>query len=282
MARRRTARQRKRFEATSISTLLPGTLNKKKGTARNRGQRQAPRKRSKPNLWSKVSARWGFSHYVAMLLAIAGLLALFLLFTDPRFTIEQPAVAGNQYLDPAEVIRKSGLDQSNIFLIHADEIARRLSLIPQVKEAHLRLGLPNRAMISIVEREPILNYVREGETFWVDEEGHVFPANEFRLDLPVLLDDDDSASLDGSHLPPALTQAIAFLHVSLPEMNEFRYRNDYGLYFITPEGWRVMLGDSEGMEQKLSLWQSVRQQLLQDDRPIQSVDLRFGKVYVTR
>ncbi|HFQ95648.1 MAG TPA: FtsQ-type POTRA domain-containing protein [Anaerolineae bacterium] len=279
--KRRTARnrKRKRFEAPSISALLPGTLQKEKAGRQRR--RPALRKRKKPGVWEKVTARWGFSHYVAGLLAIVGLIGLFLLLTDPRFTIETPTVTGNQYLDAAEIIHRSEVDQTNIFLVQSDDIARRLSLIPQVKETQVHLGLPNRVVIAITERQPVLNYVRKGETLWVDDEGRLFPANEFRTDLPVLLDDDDFASPDGQHMDSALVQAILFLHASMPEITEFNYRSDYGLYFNSPEKWRVYLGDAQNMEAKLRKWQHIRPQLLQEGRPVKNVDLRFDNVYVT-
>ncbi len=280
MARRRSARKRKRFEAPSISALLPGTLEK--GKPRKPRGRGASRKRQRAPALSVVFARWGISHYIAALLAIAALASLFILLSDDRFIVETPTVSGNQLLDAGEIIRRAGLEQTNIFLVRTDEVARRLSLIPQVKEARVRLGLPNRAEILITERQPALNYVREGATYWVDEEGRIFPASEFRIDLPVLLDDDSSASVDEQHLVPGLSQAIIFLHASMPELNEFNYRRDFGLYFLSPEGWRVYLGDGQHMEKKLRKWRTIRQQLLQDGGSVKVVDLRFEKVYVKR
>ncbi|HHB91393.1 MAG TPA: FtsQ-type POTRA domain-containing protein [Anaerolineae bacterium] len=278
---RRTVRHRKskRFQAPSISALLPGTLSQARSGKKR--PRSNARKRKKPDVWSKIVARWGFSHYVALLLALMGLVGLFLLFTDTRFTIETPTVLGNSYVDTAEVIRYADVERANIFLVHDDEIVRRLSLLPQVKEARVRLGLPNRLVIEVSERQPSLNYVRTGETFWVDEEGHLFPANEFRVDLPVLLDDDGTASPDGKHIDAALSQAVLFLAATMPEIAEFYYRSDYGLYFISPEKWRVYLGDAENMEGKLRKWEQIRRQLLQERRAVEIVDLRFDNVYVT-
>jgi len=279
--KRRTARnrKRKRFNAPSISALLPGTLNK--GRSRRKRGHTTQRKRQSSAVWAKLVARWEFSHYVAALLAVIGVAALLLLLTEPRFTVETPVVTGNQYLDASQIIRQAGLDQANIFLVRGDDIARRLSLIPQVKDVRVRLGLPNRLTIAITERQPVLNYVREGETLWVDEQGYIFPAGEFRVDLPVLLDDDGSASPDGRHMDPVLSQAILLLHANMPETTEFNYRSDYGLYFLTPENWRVYLGDAQNMEAKLRKWQNIRPQLLQEGRSVENVDLRFENVYVT-
>ncbi len=231
-------------------------------------------------LVGRVVAHWHFSHYFALLLAILSGVAFFLLLSDTRFSIAHAQVIGNQYLSSDAILRRAGVEHANIFSLDIQDVAARVSLIPQVKEAHVRLGLPNRAVIVVTERTPVLNYVREGQMLWVDEEGHVFPAGDFRTDLPVLLDDDGSASPDGQHLNPALLQAMAWLSAAMPNLTEFNYRSEYGLYFISPEGWKVFLGDAEHMDEKLRRWETIHQELLQQGRQVQSVDLRFQQVFV--
>ncbi len=273
-------RKRKRFQASSISALLPGTLDKGRKRGQSQQTKRQPRRKRRSKFLARITARWEFSHYFAALLATIGLLGVFLLFTDPRFAVETPIVSGNQYTDTNEIISMAAVDHANIFTVNPDQITARLSLIPQIQEAHVRLGLPNRVSIDVMERAPMVLYVREGEAFWVDMEGKIFPAAELTADLPVLLDDDNSASMDGKRLDPSLIQAITTLNASMPELTEFRYRRDYGLYFLSPEGWRVFLGDADHMTEKLLNWQSIRQQLIQQGRQIEIVDLRFNNVYV--
>ena len=282
---RRSSRSRKRtrrFEAPSISMLLPGTLRRGKRASGQGRPRPKPRRqrRASDGVLARVVARWRFSHYFALLLAVLAGVAFFLLLSDARFSIAQAQVTGNHYLPSDEILRRAGVTHANIFTLDAEEAAARVSLIPQVKEAHVRLGLPNRAVIVVIERTPVLNYVREGQMLWVDEEGHVFPAGDFRTDLPVLLDDDGSASEGGQHMNPALLRAMTWLSTVMPNLTEFNYRREYGLYFVSPEGWKVLLGDAEHMDEKLRRWETVHQQLLQQGRQVQSVDLRFQQVFV--
>jgi len=63
-------------------------------------------------------------------------------------------------------------------------------------------------------------------------------------------------------------------------MNEFHYRDIYGLSFISPEGWRVYLGDGENMQNKLAMWQTLRQQILQENRTVKVIDLRYDRAYI--
>ena len=280
---RRSSRARKRtrrFEAPSISVLLPGTLRRGKRASGQRPSRPKSRRHHRTSVLARMVAHWRFSHYFALLLAVLAGVAFFLLLSDARFSIAQAQVTGNHYLPSDEILRRAGVTHANIFTLDADEAAARVSLLPQVKEAHVRLGLPNRAVIVVTERTPVLNYVREGQLLWVDEEGHVFPAGDYRIDLPVLLDDDGSASEDGQHVNPALLRAMTWLSSAMPDLTEFNYRREFGLYFVSPEGWKVFLGDAEHMEEKLRRWETVHQQLLQQGRQVQSVDLRFQQVFV--
>ncbi len=285
MARRRSTRKRKRFGTPSIPVLLPGTRRQSaqaSSSARARTASGSARtgKRSGHPWLRKLTARWVFSHYMAGLLAVIGITGLFFLFTDPHFTIVAPQVEGLQSLDTAQVLRTARLDQANVFTLDVDQVAARLQLLPRVKRARVRLGLPNRALILITERDPVLLYVREGELWGVDEEGHLFSlGDDIRTDLPALLDDDASAS-DGHTMDVRLVQAVVQLHQKAPDLKEFRYRRKYGLYFLSPEGWRVYLGDARQMEAKLARWEAMHQQLLQQKRPVQEVDLRSKHIYV--
>ncbi len=285
MARRRSTRKRKRFEAPSIPVLWPGTRRQSaraSSSARGRGTAGSAQKgkRSGHGWLRKLTARWGFSHYMAGLFAVMGIIGLFILFTNPHFAIVAPQVEGLQTLDAAQVLRTAHLDRANIFTLDVDQVAARVQLLPRVKRARVRLGLPNRAVIFIIERDPVLLYVREGELWGVDEEGHLFPlGDDIRTDLPALLDDDASAS-DGHTMDARLVQAVVQLHQKAPDLKEFRYRREYGLYFLSPEGWRVYLGDAQQMEAKLARWETIHRQLLRQKRPVQDVDLRSRHIYV--
>lgn len=281
MAKKETRRNQKhkRFNTTSIPALAPKTL--KKGRKRQAARRKPARKRQSA-IAARLHARaWGMSHYFAMLLALGGLSALIFLFTSSSFQITNPVVQDNRYVDASQILSNATIDHTNIFTIDPDQIALQLTtLLPPVKEAHLKLMLPNQAVLSIIEREPVITYARKNQSYWVDAEGRVFAAGETRPDLPVLIDEDGSASPDGYYLDAGISQMMQQIAATIPGMNEFHYRNAYGLFFISPEGWRVYLGDSANVQTKLTLWQTIRQQLLQEKRQVKVVDLRYDRVYI--
>jgi len=281
MARKGTQRnqKRKRFSAASIPALAPKTLEKGR---KKRSARRKPARRRQSAISARLHARaWGASHYFAMLLALGSVIALIFLFTSSNFKITNPVVKDNRYIDTAKILSQANIEHANIFTIDPNRIALQLTtLLPPVKQAHLALNLPNQAVLYIIEREPVITYARGNQTYWVDAEGRIFAAGETRSDLPVLIDEDSSASPDGNHLDVGISHIMQQIATTIPGMNEFHYRNAYGLFFISPEGWRVYIGDSGNMQTKLTMWQTIRQQLLQEKRQVKVVDLRYDRVYI--
>ena len=279
MARKRT-RKEKRFEATSLPVLSPKTL--KQGKKKQRVARKTARKKPrKTSFLSKRIRAWRFSHYIALLLMLGGLAALGYLFTDVNFQVAIPHVSGNNYLDAELIQQQADVAGENIFLINPAHIAAKLTtFIPQVEEAKIRLGLPNQVVILIQERQPVLVYSRGDNIQWASNDGHLFPMTQPRDDLPLLVDEDGSATTDGAMLNPGIWDAIQEISANIPEIKEYHYREVYGLFFISPEGWRVYLGDGENMQKKLATWQIIRQQILQENRPVKKVDLRYDRVYI--
>ncbi len=272
-------RKKKRFNAASIPVLAPKTL--KKGRRKHNSARRVTRRRQSAS-FPKLRARsWGLSHYFAFLLLLGSIVALAFLFTDNRFDIAAVEIRDNDYIDAGQIQRQASLAGANIFTIDPRHVTMRLATVmPQIKETHVSLGLPNRAVIHVAARKPVLIYGHGNQTQWVDEEGRIFPAAEAQSDLPLLIDEDGSASIDGIHLEPAIWQAIQQITATIPGMNEFHHRDIYGLFFISPEGWRVYLGDGEKMQNKLAMWQTLRQQLLQENRAVKVVDLRYDRAYI--
>ncbi len=278
MARKGT-RKRKKFDATSIPVLSPGTMAK--GKRKRHSGRKTTRRRKQNSILGKRLSAWRFSHYFALLLIVGGVAALGYLLTDASFRAAPPSISGNNYLSTEQILQQAHLEGQNIYTIDPAAISRRLiTFVPQIREAKVRLGLPDRVTIQIEERQPVLLYSHDNQMFWADAQGYLFPIQESLIDLPILVDEDGMASPDGKHLDPAIWTAIQEISVTIPEMREFHYRDVYGLFFISPEGWRVYLGDSQNLQTKLAMWQTVRQQLMQENRSIKSVDLRYDRVYI--
>ncbi len=278
-------RRKKKFNATSIPALAPRTLAKGRSrNKRNHNKRSTPRRQEYALLakLAKLGAKaWDVSHYAAMLLIALSLAGLGMLFTNPQFSLAATSVAGVENMNSSQIEQAAGVAGKNIFRINPDKTSVRLmTLMPQIKEARVSLGLPNRAVIHIEERKPALIFSDGNENRWVDAEGRIFPAGAANPDLPALIDEDGSASIDGARLKPEVLESLNQALAGLPDVRTFHHRQVYGLYFISPEGWRVYLGSGSNMANKLAMWRTLRQQILQEERQVKVVDLRSDRIYI--
>jgi hypothetical protein len=191
-------------------------------------------------------------------LACAGLLFL---LTAPMFRVEAPLVRGLQYLSADSILTASDLPGSNLFLIAPafveGEILRK---IPAVRSASVSVDFDGAVTVTIQEREPILLWVQETSSYWVDAEGVFFPALADRTDLvrlevremglPIAFDAEPDIN------PSVVVQALE-LTVALPSGTPLIYDAGHGLGMMDPGGWMVYFGNSGMINQKLDVYRRL-------------------------
>jgi hypothetical protein len=195
-------------------------------------------------------------------LACAGLLFL---LTAPMFQVQAPFVLGLQNLPADGVIAASGLPGSNLFLISPafveSEIIRK---IPAVRNAAVSVALDGTVTVTVQEREPILLWVQETSSFWVDAEGVFFPVLTERSDLVRLEVRENGLSIafDGeADVDPAVVVHALELTVALPSGTQLIYDTGHGLGMMDPGGWMVYFGNSGTINQKLDVYRRLMDSL---------------------
>ena len=273
-------RRQKRFALTSLAVLDPrkltaaksGSAGAKTTTGSTESIQGVGKKRERDRLWHG-------SHVLAVLLMLAAFGFFIYAFLTPNFYIYRADVENARYTSAAQVFTTAKIDRWSIFFLNPTVIAERVAQLPHVRSADVSLSLPARVRIILQEREPVLLYQVQAERFWVDAEGAVAPAADDRQNLLKLVDDDTGAKTDSTHLDTTLLLAIQNVSRNLPQVTTYRYQAPYGLFFISPEGWRVYLGSAERMEMKLAIWNSIRKRLLDEQLAVQEIDLRYEHPY---
>ncbi len=223
--------------------------------------------------------KWNVSHVVATV-AVFGVIAAFVyVFITPDFYIYNADIQSARYTPADQIYQQAAINGFSAFFIDPAQVAGRLEQLPHVRHAVVRLNLPNRVQILVEEREPTLLYQVANDVKWVDDDGVMAPVVADQKGLPRLIDDAAAARRDERHLDPALLQAIRQIATNVPQVNTFRYEAPYGLFFISPEGWRVYLGNADDMANKLATWEAIRPQLLKQKARVQEVDLRYHTPY---
>jgi len=195
-------------------------------------------------------------------LACAGLLFL---LTAPMFQVKLPQIRGLQHLTADSIVTASDLQGGNLFLISPgfveSEILRK---IPAVRRASVSVDFDGEVIVQIQEREPILLWVQENSSYWVDAEGVFFPALVPREDLVRLEVREEGLEIafdNAADIDPAVVVNALELTVALPSGTRLIYDADHGLGMMDPSGWMVYFGNSGQVEQKLDVYRRLMESL---------------------
>ena len=271
--KRRGARREFRVTAPAILDVRKLRSSGKKSSRSRRTSRVG-------RIWWRVRKRaWNASHLLALLWLTLALLGLYYGFSSPEFTVRTVDIEGARYIPPESVLKQAHPRPLNVFLIDPQTVSERVKTLPHVREARVALRLPAYMRIEVTEREPVIQYQNLGQTFWIDEEGVLAPAAAARPDLIKLIDESGQVPRSEERIDPALLNAILYISNTLPEVRVFRYQEPFGLFFFSPEGWRVLLGAADGMSEKLSMWEAIRNEVLQSGATVREVDLRYSRPY---
>lgn len=203
--------------------------------------------------------------------------AFFVLFNTDLFYVYDLNVNGTRYLTADEISKASGISGYNVFFINPREVEQALTKLPQVKAARVSMALPNRVMIDLDERKPVLSWVRGTEMYWIDAEGTSFPARVNLAELPVLRDLDATPVKAGQSVKPDPLAAFwAYRQVAPDGARMLEWSAARGLAFTDERGWKIYLGDANEMAGKLAKLRVLTTQLVAQKTQIKFIDLGKG------
>jgi len=209
---------------------------------------------------------------IALLAACAWLLYWF--GTDDQFFVDTIIVEGNSTIPADEIAQAAVVRHWNIFFLSQREIEARINSIEGVKNANASLEWPNTVRVQVVERQPsfVWQLAARAESWWVDESGRMFPARSTSLTLPVVRDLDNQPR---AQLDMQLVAALQTLTTELPNVKQLEYSTTKGVSFQSERGWRVLLGQPEQLNAKLTMLNALTLQLSAQKITPEYVDVRL-------
>ena len=212
---------------------------------------------------------------------LSGLLVVmlgFLIYTlwySPYFTISGIEVSGLVRLTNQELNAVADVIGKSIVLVSPSDLERDLKIaFPQLAEVTVETNIPNEVIVKVVERQPVLAWQQEGQTFWIDADGTAFlPEGEGGPQITVLGTDmlsmspPNSESLDNAEnatpsLPLELVSAILAINKDVPEGVPIMYDSRHGLGWQDQRGWQVYFGhNDEDIDMKLRVYNKTWKRL---------------------
>ncbi|MBM3152783.1 MAG: FtsQ-type POTRA domain-containing protein [Chloroflexi bacterium] len=213
--------------------------------------------------------------------AVSGLLALLLgfalytLWNSATFTIAGAELNGALRIGTAEIDTALGVVGSPIFAAIPAEIEQALlEDYPELASVEVRVAFPNRIIVSVVERTPLIAWSMDAETLWIDSYGISFKERGQTEGLVVVSAGGtppqapvDLAGADAvpPFMAPAMVQTVLSLSGHVPPGTVMVYDPVYGLGWQDGRGWLVFFGENtEDINMKLLVYEAIVGQLIRE------------------
>lgn len=216
--------------------------------------------------------------YGIAILVIVGAVGVWLTI-DERFYIYQADVVGAQRVSSEEVFHASGLSGLHILWARSAEIeARIMEALPVIGTVEVSCGLPADCTITVAEREPevVWDDAERGQLWAVDADGVIFPPEETTpTDWQVRgpMPREEEGRLD-ENVRVALCELVASDRGAFLS-RELYYEPGRGLLFVDEHGWRIILGEGDGMAERLRVAEQLMTYLESRSLSPKFVDVRF-------
>jgi len=194
-------------------------------------------------------------------------------------------VTGTRHVTPAAIVAATGLVGRPVFSTSAADARAAVLRLPAIRDAQVRLSLPDAAQVDVIERVAIGRWVTGQVEWYVDPEGVLFGSID-PAGAPSLRVIDDRAATrtcagttGGRCVDPAVVAgALRLARIGPGELRADELRPEVhvdptqGLVLRSGAGWEIRFGTPDDLELKLSNAKKV----LSDDptRRLDYVDVR--------
>lgn len=269
----------------SLSTPPPAAAADSTAVRRRvrRGGRTTRRMGPAPDTSSALVAR-----KVSLLILFALAQGLFLF--SPMFRLAEIEVRGLDRLSRPTVIRQAALAPgSYLWALSPRQISERLSRLPEVQSAIVRMSVPGKVTLALRERTPVALLSRAGGPsvpYEVDVEGVILgrvrqagTLPQVRVEHPVAA----SGRVDPTPLLIAM-KARTWVEASLPtpalayEIDDMQTVNVSTRFLGTP--LTIRLGTLQNMDYKMHILRAILERLQKEKRAALTIDLRYSSPVV--
>ncbi len=217
----------------------------------------------------QLGPRWISAGITAVLVFL-----LYTLWTASTFTVAAAEVVGAARLTVSEISAATDMVDEPIFKAVPAQIEQNLrTAYPDLSSVHVRVAFPNRVIVEVVERMPLLAWYQNGAMTWVDAEGVAFlPRGEASGLVQVtangaplsVQNDPDTPIYEMKFITPEMVQALLTLAPYVPSGLPMIYDPQYGMGWQDTRGWFVYFGQNTAdIPMKLLVYQSMVDQFAQ-------------------
>ena len=223
---------------------------------------------------SVPSVRFGWRLFSGLLFVALGF-ALYMLWTSPVFTVSRLKVAGLVRLSNQEINSIANVVGKQIFLVNPSIVEQELrAAFPELVQVSVDTEVPNGVVVKLVERQPLITWQEDGQTYWVDADGVAFKphgeggpsitvhGSELLSIVPPESEETELAAESLRTMPVELVNAILTISEQAPAGTPIIYDSKHGLGWQDQRGWQAYFGKvDDQMDMKLSVYEKTWRRL---------------------
>ncbi len=217
----------------------------------------------------RVTWRW-----FSFLLVIGTLYALYMLWASPMFYVNRVEVYGNERVSAEEIGNALALEGMSVFWVVPEDVARRVAFsFRELESVAVDVTLPNRVVVTVRERQPVIEWQQDGGYTWIDANGVAFRPHGRVEGLvkvvalsppPSPVADKTGEAVPAPFISPQMVRTLQALAPFIPEGVPVVYEAPYGLMWADPRGWQVVFGAGDGdVARRMAVYQAVVDYLMQ-------------------
>jgi cell division septal protein FtsQ len=192
-------------------------------------------------------------------------------FSAPALMVTETSVRGEHIFSAAQIRSIARVDEVPAFMIDPAQAEKRLTAHPEVEQAHVIVGWPNKVTIQVKERLPMVAWKDGGRMWWLSSDGVAFIQHGDFPGLVKIQSSQPSLNIQPNPLAPAvapqLLWAAGALSAQLPDVDSLTYDKDHGLGFVDPRGWQAYFGVDGDMVMKVRAYRSIADALTEQRIP---------------
>jgi cell division protein FtsQ len=211
------------------------------------------------------------------LLAIVSATVLWRLQRSDYFTVKTIRVSGASSIDPAVIANLAAVWGRPLYAVDPQTSSTAIERLPAIASAQVRRVWPSEVDILVNERTPWGTWDIGGVNYLVDQDGVVldvvpspWPASIYELDAAPGKRPGDRVDGDAVRMARVLLDRLPT--TMSQQVLRLEYTPDSGLELLTSQNVRLRLGDSQGLDYKLAVWQALSAKVAASH--IHLVDLR--------
>ncbi|SHF42461.1 cell division protein FtsQ/DivIB [Desulforamulus putei] len=214
--------------------------------------------------------------------------AVYVLLQSPFFEIKSITVYGNRQLTKEEIIQFSGIHiNANIFKVNLSEAEKRLSLVPFIKSSEMKRSLPNKIIITVVERTAVALLPVQNGFIKVDADGVYLQKGQIASALPIITGlqvkvNEPGKPVVSENLPVALKTLSQLPRSLVMKLSEININKAGQISLYTIDGVQGRLGLPRDIEYKGAVFQQVLNSLKEPGNEIEYVDISNPRVPVVK